>query len=540
VNSRQLSVPVRRPAVRWRRWVRVAAVLAGLAALTVYLRPGLATPHAHWPLWDVRVYWWGGQQAARGGPLYAPGARYSFTYPPFAAALFTLAARGPEGDLAAVIAVASIGALAVLCALSLGMAGVRRRPETVFAVTALALLTCPVAYTLHLGEVNLILAALAGTDLLRRHDGQWWQGIATGLAAGIKLTPLIFVGYLLITRRVRAGATAAATFAATVAVGIVLLPSQSRVFWLDGVFHDRYRIGDPANPSDQSLSGAVARLAGSLDPAYRWWWAIAALLVGLAGIVIAAWAHRCGHRLAGVTCCAVTGLLISPFSWTHHWVWAVPLLVALAATAWRRRSAGYGLVAAAVAAVFSGRIPLPGPGYPAGPVRLLEGDLYVLCGLAALAGTALALMRERAQVARTLPSNGREGSGRLPAAGCRRPGELVARRWRVPLRSVSRRLPDRRRLPGEVPVPGPGRAVLRPGPVVMTGVRGGPGAGSSARARMCQATSAREMALAAFPRPARSGRRRPGPRPRSPEQTPAQPLARTRSVPERARCPHGG
>ena len=373
-------------------------VLAGLAALTVYLRPGLPAPHAHWPLWDVHVYWWGGQQASRGGTLYAPGARYSFTYPPFAAALFTIAAHAPEGDLAAVIIVASIGALAVLCALSLGTAGVRRRPETVFAVTALALLTWPVTYTLHLGEVNLILAALAGADLLRRHDGYWWQGIATGLAAGIKLTPLIFVAYLLITRRVRAAAAAAVTFAVTVAFGFVLLPSQSRVFWLHGVFYDQDRIGDPANLSDQSLAGAAARLAGNLDPADRWW-VIAALLVGLAGITVAAWAHRRGHRLAGVTCCAITGLLISPFSWTHHWVWTVPLLVALAATAWRRRSAGYGLAAAAAAAVFSGRIPLPGPGQPSGPVQLLEGDLYVLCGLAVLAGMALALVREQAQTA---------------------------------------------------------------------------------------------------------------------------------------------
>jgi alpha-1,2-mannosyltransferase len=404
VNSKQLSVPVRRPVSphtplggsRVVPWKRTAVVLAGLAALAVYLRPGLAAPHAYWPLRDVHVYWWGGQQAAHGAALYAPGARYSFTYPPFAAALFTITAHAPEGALAAVLTVASTGALAVLCALSLGAAGVRRRPETVFAVTALALLTCPVAYTLHLGEVNLILAALAATDLLRRHDGHWWQGIATGLAAGIKLTPLIFIGYLLITRRVRAAATAAATFAVTVAVGALLLPAQSRVFWLDGVFFNQDRVGDPANPSDQSLSGAVARLAGTLDPAYRWW-VVAVLLVGLAGITVAAWAHRRGHQLAGVSCCAITGLLISPFSWTHHWVWAAPLLVALAATAWRRRSAWYGLAAAAAAAVFSGRIPLSGPGQLPGPVRLAEGDLYVLCGLAVLAGMAVALVREQSR-----------------------------------------------------------------------------------------------------------------------------------------------
>ena len=410
MTSRQFPVPVRRPVTLAGRvapgspsggtfprpagWVRGATALAGLAALAAYLFPRVAAPGTHWPLWDVRVYWWGGQQAARGGALYTPGARYSFTYPPFAAALFGLASRAPEGVLAVVITATSTGALAALCAQSLGLAGIRRRPETVFAVTALALLTWPVAYTLRLGEVNLILAALAGADLLRRHDGHWAQGIATGLAAGIKLTPLIFVAYLAITGRVRAAVTAAAAFAATVAIGVVLLPAPSRVFWLGGVFFDQNRVGDPANPSDQSLSGAVARLAGSPDPACQWW-VIAALLTGMAGITVAAWAHWRGRRLAGVSCCAITGLLISPFSWTHHWVWAVPLLAALGVVAWRRRSAACGLAAAAAAAVFSQRIPLPWPGHLPGLVRLLEGDLYVLCGLALLAGTALALIRER-------------------------------------------------------------------------------------------------------------------------------------------------
>ena len=201
----------RATAVVWReeRWLQMAAAGTGLAALMVYLGPGLAAPGAHWPLWDVRVYWWGGQQAARGGTLYAPGARYSFTYPPFAAVIFSVAARAPEGARAAVITAGSVGALAGFCALALGAAGVQRRPGTVFAASALALLTWPVAYTLHLGEINLIVAAMAGTDLLRRRDGGWWQGIATGLAAGIKLTPLIFVVFLLITGRVRAAITAA-------------------------------------------------------------------------------------------------------------------------------------------------------------------------------------------------------------------------------------------------------------------------------------------------------------------------------------------
>ena len=411
MNSKQLSVPVRRPVSphtplggsRAVPWKRTAVVLAGLAALAVYLRPGLAAPHAYWPLRDVHVYWWGGQQAARGAALYAPRAPYSFTYPPFAALVFAVTAGTSTGFLEIAITVASVVALAGLCAQSLAAAGLPRRPETVFAVTALAATTWPVAYTLHLGEINLILAALIGADLLRRRDGGWWQGIGIGLASGVKLTPLIFVAYLLLTRRYRAAATATATFAATVAAGFALLPSQSTVFWLHGVFYNQSRIGNTANPSNQSLAGAVARLAGGTAAATagsRPWWVVAVLLTSVAGLTIAAWSHRRGHRLAGVLCCAITGLLISPISWTHHWVWAVPLLVTLAAAAWQHRSFGLGLIAVAVAVVFCGHIPMLWPGHPPSTERLVTGDLYVLCALAVLAGAALTLARERYQCGR--------------------------------------------------------------------------------------------------------------------------------------------
>ena len=372
---------------------RVAVLLVGAAALVVYLLPGLVAPAAHWPLWDVRVYWWGGQQAAAGGgALYALGAPFSFTYPPFAALLFAVGAGTPVGAMQIALTAGSLVALPVLCGQALAASGVQLRPATIFAASALALQTWPVTYTLHLGEVNLILAALIGADLLWRQDGAWWQGIGTGLAAGIKLTPLIFVGYLLLTGRIRAAVTAAATFAVTVAAGFIWLPAKSRTYWLSGLFYNQSRVGNPANPSDQSLSGAVARLAGTGDPP-RLWWLVAALAVGLAGLAVAVWAHRRGYRMAGFLCCAVTGLLVSPISWTHHWVWAVPLLVWLTVTAWRRRSAACALTAAAAAVIFSGFMPLPWPGHPADAGRMAASDLYVLFGLAVLAATGVALIR---------------------------------------------------------------------------------------------------------------------------------------------------
>jgi alpha-1,2-mannosyltransferase len=389
--------------------VRVGAALAGLAVLVAYLLPWVAHGGAQWPFWDAQVYWWGGHRAAAGAALYAPGARGNFTYPPFAAAVFGIGAGAAEGYLAAALTIGSAGALLVLGWLVLGAAGVRRRPETVFAVAALALAVGPVRDTLRLGEVNLILAAMVGSDLLRRRDGGWGQGVATGLAAGVKLTPLIFVIYLLITRRIRAAAAAASAFAVTVAVGFLLLPSPSRVFWLGGVFLDERRVGNPVNPANQSLSGALARFAGGLDAA-RPWWIGAAVVTGLAGLAVAGWAHGRGHRLAGATCCGLTGLLVSPFSWTHHWVWAAPLLVALAVTAWRRRSPWYGLATVAAALVFCGPFPLAWLGSLPGLGRLLAGDGYVLCGLAVLAGTGLALARER-------PAAGLPPVAERPAAG---------------------------------------------------------------------------------------------------------------------------
>jgi alpha-1,2-mannosyltransferase len=283
----------------------------------------------------------------------------------------------------------SLIALAALAWLSVRAAGVKSRPELAFAAGALALLTQPVAYTLRLGEVNLILAALIGADLLRQHDGAWWQGIATGAAAGIKLTPLIFVAYLLVTRRIRAAFAALLAFAGTIAAGFILLPGPSRSFWLQGVFLDQRRIGNSYNPANQSLTGIMARLGGL--PAAHSWKVTAALLTGASGLAVAATLHRRGHRLAGLACCGITGVLVSPMSWTHHWVWVVPLLVAMAAAAGRRRSVTRALATVTLFAAFSGLDPMPWPGRRPGLVRILEGNLYVLCGLATLAGAVLVL-----------------------------------------------------------------------------------------------------------------------------------------------------
>jgi alpha-1,2-mannosyltransferase len=344
-----------------------------------------------------------------GARLYVRSAPYHFTYPPFAAALFGIAGAARAVYLKVAISAASVCSLILLGALSLGAAGVRRRPDLVLAVAALSLLMVPVVLTLHLGETDLIVTALVATDVLRRRDGGRLQGVGIGLAAAIKLTPLIFVAYLLATRRTRAAAVAVGAFAVTVAAGFLLLPADSRTFWLGGVFLRSRRVGNAIDLSNQSLAGVIARLVGGSGQGHAWWYAAAALMA-IGGLAVAVRAHRRGHRLAGAVCCRITGLLVSPISWTHHWIWAVPLLVLLTVAAWRRRSYWIGLAAVLTAIVFSAAAALPSTWGPFGLGSILSANAYVWCGAAVLLATALYLYRE-----------GGTGTGRSASMGSSAP-----------------------------------------------------------------------------------------------------------------------
>ena len=86
----------------------------------------------------------------------------------------------------------------------------------------------------------------------------------TGLAAAIKLTPLVFIPYLFLTRKFRAAAAVTGTFLATIAAGFVLLHHDSRDFWLHGLFIQDGRTGFVGATENQSLRALTTRLAGSI------------------------------------------------------------------------------------------------------------------------------------------------------------------------------------------------------------------------------------------------------------------------------------
>jgi alpha-1,2-mannosyltransferase len=175
--------------------------------------------------------------------------------------------------------------------------------------------------------VNLLLMGLVFLDLRLLSRGHRWTGVGIGLAAAIKLTPAIFIGYLLLTRRWREAGVATATAATATMLAALVAPTQSLIFWTDAIW-DTNRIGVLAYVSNQSLQGALSRLAPPTPGSV--FWALAALGVLVIWARKARLAGEVGDDRAGFALTGVVACLISPITWVHHLVWLIPALVVLA------------------------------------------------------------------------------------------------------------------------------------------------------------------------------------------------------------------
>ena len=261
------------------------------------------------------------------GGLYAwpgpPGlAGLMFTYPPFAAILFAplsyvrlmpLAIDAIKADVLAMVAVSWI---------ALGAVGVprgMRRLGLALLSTAAVFFTEPVQRTIYLGQIDLILLLLVVFDLCQP-DHRKWQGAGVGIAAGIKLVPLLFIPYFLVTRRFRQAGVAAAAFGLTIALSFAVLPRDAAHYWLNGLYLQN-RAGTPYWNGNQSLLGVLSRSVGAQHAQVQW--LAMAIVIAVIGLACAALLDWQGHRMLGVATCALTALLVSPISWDHHWVWIV-------------------------------------------------------------------------------------------------------------------------------------------------------------------------------------------------------------------------
>jgi alpha-1,2-mannosyltransferase len=171
--------------------------------------------------------------------------------------------------------------------------------------------------------------------------GSRWAGVLIGLAAAIKLTPAIFIVYLLVSRRYRAGLTAIASAAAASLLAFAVAPRASIDFWTDALWKGE-GIGNAAYTFNQSFYGMLARLSAPHD-ANRLAWAVLVLAALGFGLWRARRAALAGDEVVGLTITGIVGCLVSPITWVHHIYWFVPAIIVLAAV---RRRAWFALVIA--------------------------------------------------------------------------------------------------------------------------------------------------------------------------------------------------
>lgn len=343
--------------------VRVLALLLLLVSVGVRLAQTLGTPDGL-QLVDLRVYDRGAATLFEGS-LYAfrlsdftPGFALPFTYPPFAALVMFPLHLVPFAVVGVLWQLATAAALLGVVRLSLGLLlGVRAHGPSWSAAalvwTAVGLWLEPVRTTLDFGQVNVFL--VLGVLLAASTRRWWWAGALVGVLAGVKLTPAITGLYFLARRDLRAAVASAVVFAGTVALSLSVAPATTREYFTD-VGLDPSRVGPVGSAINQSLRGAISRFAGH-DVGTGPLWLVA--VVAAAGLTLLA-VRRLGRhdRLGVLVAVQLLGLLVSPISWSHHWVWFVPTVLWLVHGP-RAREVAARLLAAVLLAVLAADVVTP-------------------------------------------------------------------------------------------------------------------------------------------------------------------------------------
>ncbi|MBX7451063.1 mannosyltransferase [Mycolicibacterium sp. 3033] len=282
---------------------------------------------------DLHVYVGGAATLDRPGTLYdyvyadqTPDFPLPFTYPPFAAVVFYPLHLLPFGLVAFVWTIGIVAALYGVVRVSQSLlteapaVGDRR---VAMLWTAAGIWTEPLRSTFDYGQVNVVLVLAI---LLAVRSRRWWlSGLLVGLAAGIKLTPAVSGLYFAGARRWATAAFSAAVFFATIGLSILVIGQQARFYFTD-LLGDARRVGPVGTSFNQSWRGGVSRILGH-DAGYG-----PAVLAGIAVtavLAVLAWRAIGGatDRLGAIVIVSLFGLLLSPISWTHHWVWLIPLMI---------------------------------------------------------------------------------------------------------------------------------------------------------------------------------------------------------------------
>ena len=304
------------------------AFVVALAILPVVIAYGRFVPWRPSTI-DLEVYVYAVKDMVIGRDIFATTTPFwglYFIYPPIAAILMVPLAFGPYAMWQILWTAALVGAQQSV----LRRCGVPRGWKLAVIGVAVVLFVEPLRTTLGYGQVNTLLMALVVADLLPDRPGERRripQGTLIGLAAAIKLTPALFIVFAFLIGRRRLAVTAMVSFAVATAVGAIFLFEETVAFF-GGLSGGDTRTASPLYVGNQSLLGVFFRLGDDSRTVTLIGLAVAGLLALLGAAVGAFW-WRHGHRVFAVAVVGLCTNLASPLSWTHHYVWILPMAVAL-------------------------------------------------------------------------------------------------------------------------------------------------------------------------------------------------------------------
>jgi alpha-1,2-mannosyltransferase len=256
----------------------------------------------------------------------SPGWNLYFIYPPVAAILMLPLAIGPYLFWQLVW----IGLLILAQNTVLARCGLPRGWVIALVSIALVIGMEPIRTTIGYGQINTMLMALVIIDLLPGEPGRRRrlpQGLLIGIAAAVKLTPALFVLLLLILGKKRPAITAMITFAVLTAIG-TLFQFEATVAYLKSLAGGDTHTSGPVYVGNQSLLGVVLRIFGETGTNTILGLIISLIAAVLAAIVGAYWWKR-GAQVLAIGLVGLGTNLASPLSWTHHFVWMLPLGIAV-------------------------------------------------------------------------------------------------------------------------------------------------------------------------------------------------------------------
>ncbi len=278
---------------------------------------------------DLHVYVGGAGMLEHPGTLYdyvyadqTPDFPLPFTYPPFAAIVFYPLHLLPFGLVAFAWQLGIVAALYGVVRISQRLLGSGDH-RTAMLWTAVGVWIEPLRSTFDYGQINVLLVLAV---LYAVYSTRWWiSGLLVGLAAGVKLTPAASGLYFLGARRWAAVAFSAVVFFGTVGVSWLIIGDETRYYFTE-LLGDASRVGPIGTSFNQSWRGGISRILGH-DAGYG-----PLVLAGIAVtavLAVLAWRAIGGasDRLGAIVVVQLFGLLLSPISWTHHWVWLIPLMI---------------------------------------------------------------------------------------------------------------------------------------------------------------------------------------------------------------------